>query len=130
VLVVLLGLYNISHSYGIVAGKLSSHTDSSSVPSSVPAVQQVETINMVYAKGGLKPAVLNLEVGKSYEIVIDVQTTIYGCMSTIFLRGLDENMQSIEEGKQITFRVVPSRTGTYEFLCAMGLPHNAKVLVK
>jgi hypothetical protein len=85
---------------------------------------------MTYTTSGLQPETVQLTAGKQYEIVIDVQTTVYGCMSTIYLEGLSDDIQSIRKGNQISFSVRPTKVGTYDFLCAMGIPHGAKVIVK
>ncbi|MDR2416216.1 MAG: cupredoxin domain-containing protein [Candidatus Peribacteria bacterium] len=124
VLVMLLGLYNIANAYGVIAlGSGTSNQPSSSVATS-------EVINLTYSSVGLTPALVELEVGKSYSLNIAVETTVYGCMSTIYLAGLNNDIQTLTKGKLITFDVSPIRAGTYEFLCAMGLPHSAKVVVK
>ncbi|MDR0860715.1 MAG: sulfite exporter TauE/SafE family protein [Candidatus Peribacteria bacterium] len=124
VLVLLLGVYNIANSYGVVRANLRGGSE-------FIAGENREKILMTYtAKDFLQPHEIELTLGKEYEIVIDAQTTLYGCMSTIFISGLDNNIQSVEKGKQITFHVKPKKSGEYDFLCAMGLPHNAKVVVK
>ncbi|MDR2541520.1 MAG: sulfite exporter TauE/SafE family protein [Candidatus Peribacteria bacterium] len=124
ILVLLLGVYNIANSYGVVRANLGGGSD-------FVSDKQVEKILMTYtAKDFLQPNRVELEVGKEYEIVIDAQTTLYGCMSTIFISGLDDKVQSVEKGKQIVFHVKPKKAGNYEFLCAMGLPHNGKIVVK
>jgi heme/copper-type cytochrome/quinol oxidase subunit 2 len=125
VLVILLGLYNIANSYGVVWSGLRGST-----AVETNGTLQAEKIQMTYTTNGLQPTNLELEMGKSYEILIDVQTTVYGCMSTIFISGLDKKVQSLQKGTQIAFHVQPTKAGTYEFLCAMGVPHGASVIVK
>lgn len=124
-LVILLGLYNIANSYGVIAfgiGKSSQLSSSSATSHKI--------INLKYTTSGLVPARVELEVGKSYTLKISVETTVYGCMSTIYLAGLDDNIQSLQKGNLVTFDVSPTKAGTYEFLCAMGVPHDGKVVVK
>jgi len=129
VLVILLGLYNISNSYNIVATRL--NTTNQQDTSTLQNNQQVgEVINMTYTDKWLNPSVINLEVGKSYTIIIDVQTSVYGCMSTIYIPWLDENIQSIKNWSQIKFSVNPTTPWTYEFDCAMWLSHQAKIIVQ
>ncbi|MDR0369384.1 MAG: hypothetical protein LBH96_02350 [Candidatus Peribacteria bacterium] len=71
-----------------------------------------------------------MELGKHYTILIDVQTTVYGCMSTIYLPGLDTTMQSLTAGTTVTFNVDANKAGTYEFNCAMGVSHGPKIIIK
>jgi hypothetical protein len=73
---------------------------------------------------------LHLTAGKKYTIVIDVQTTVYGCMSTIYLPWLDSTMQSLEVGKSVTFTVNALKPWTYTFDCAMGVSHGANVIIE
>ena len=126
VLVILLGLYNIANSYSVVATRFHSWETNTSVNSN----QSTQIINMTYTDSGLTPSVVNLQIDKTYTIVIDVETTIYGCMSTIYIPGLDENIQSIKKWNQITFVVHAATAWEYEFDSAMWLSHNAKIVVK
>ena len=126
VLVILLGLYNIANSYSVVATRFHSWETNTSVNSN----QSTQIINMTYTDSGLTPSVVNLQIDKTYTIVIDIETNIYGCMSTIYIPGLDENIQSIKKWNQITFVVHAATAWEYEFDCAMWLSHNAKIVVK
>jgi len=126
ILVILLWAYNISTSYDVVATRL----DTNSIQDISPNTTAHEVVNMTYTDSWLSPSTINLEVGKVYEIVIDAQTTVYGCMSTIYIPGLDENIQSIKKWNQITFVVHAATAWEYEFDCAMWLSHNAKIVVK
>jgi hypothetical protein len=125
VLVILLGLYNVSNSYNVVKTKFVWWN-----VQQIDAQLSDETIQMTYTEQGLTPSTINLQVGKTYSIVIDAQTTVYGCMSTIYLPGLDDNIQSIKKWNKITFVVKPTKSWTYEFDCAMWLSHQAKVIVE
>jgi sulfite exporter TauE/SafE len=123
VLVILLGLYNIANSYGVITFG----SGNSGQPS---AAVSREVIDLVYTTSGLQPSVVELEVEKDYTLKIAVETTVYGCMSTIYLAGLNTNMQTLSKGNLITFDVSPTKAGTYEFRCAMGIPHGTNVVVK
>lgn len=96
----------------------------------IPTDSKLEVINMDYNESGLTPSVVNVEIGKSYTIVINANTDVYGCMSTIDIPWLDENTQIIRKWKTITFNIKPSTSWEYPFLCAMWVPHNAKIIVK
>jgi hypothetical protein len=123
VLVILLGLYNIANSYGVVRGAKGNISQLSN------AVNR-EIINLTYTTKGLQPSVVELEVGKDYTLKIAVETTVYGCMSTIYVAGLNTDIQTLSKGNLIVFDVSPTKAGTYEFRCAMGIPHEGKVVVK
>jgi plastocyanin domain-containing protein len=85
---------------------------------------------MTYTSNGLEPATLNLQTGKKYKIIIDSQVDVGGCMSTILLPGLDNTTQFVRKGNQITFEFTAKKTGTFGFTCAMGVSHNAQVIIQ
>lgn len=95
-----------------------------------PTDSKSEVINMDYNDSGLTPSVVNVQIGKSYTIVMNANTDVYGCMSTIDIPWLDENTQTIRKWKTITFNIKPTMAGEYQFLCAMWISHNAKIVVK
>ena len=100
---------------------------------SQPTVQadpQTQMIPMDYNESGLTPATINVDAGKTYTISIKVNKDVVGCMHTISIPGLDENIQNVNKGSTLTFNIKPTSAGTYEFKCAMGLSHGAKIIVK
>ncbi len=130
VLVILFWIYNLSNGYNIVKTKFYTPTISTQQHTDVQN-KNVETINMTYSDTWLRPYLLNLELGKTYQIIIDIQTDVYGCMTTIYIAGLDENYQEIKRGTNILFNFTATRAWTYEFVCAsMGMSHGAKIVIK
>jgi hypothetical protein len=87
-------------------------------------------IQMVYTKYWLTPNIIKLKSWQDYEINISVQETIYWCMSTIFLQGLDEKVQMLEKWNMVKFQIKSPKKWTYEFLCAMWVGHKAKIVVE
>jgi hypothetical protein len=85
-------LFNISNAYGVLKNKLPSVA-----PQTIVQDQNVNTINMVYGENGLQPTVLNLSLGKRYKIVVDVQVSIYSCLNTMYIPGLDENYKELKK---------------------------------
>lgn len=122
VLVILLWIYNISNVWWNVQWLLSNNEISEG--------QTIETINMKYTNKWLQPASVTVELWKTYHIVIDSQTTVYGCMSTITLPWLDNSIKEIKKWDQIVFEFTPTKRWTFGFNCAMGVPHNAEIIVK
>ena len=105
--------------------EVKSSDDTAVVPST-----DAQTINMTYDESGLSPAAVTVEKGKSYTIVIKVNVDVFGCMGTIKLPGLDDTLKEVKKGTTISFHIQPTTIGNYEFQCAMGLSHNAKIVVK
>ncbi|MDD2487221.1 MAG: sulfite exporter TauE/SafE family protein [Candidatus Gracilibacteria bacterium] len=84
---------------------------------------ETKTINLTYTSAGLSGNI-DVKKGGSYKIIIDVKDTISGCMSTILIPGLDENIQSLNAGNQIIFNINPKEAGRFPITCAMGVPHG------
>jgi len=52
-----------------------------------------------------------------------------GCMSTIMVPGLYNTPIYLQQGKTIVMEFTPTKPGTYEITCAMGVPRG-KIIVK
>lgn len=133
ILVIILGAYNISNSYEVIRNNLfgsSQECDSTVQVCEINENETAETIQMTYTEDWLSPAELRLKVWKRYKILIDVQTTVYGCMNTIYIPWLDKNMQTLKAGTTVEFDISAKKAGVYEFVCAMGLSHRAKITVE
>ena len=126
-IVLLLWVYNISTAYDVVATKW--HSFLWNTQNAIAPVSS-ETLIMTYTDDGISPTSLRVKAWRTYTIVIDVKTNVYGCMSTIFLNKLDENISTIKKWQKITFTITPTKTGEYKFLCAMWLYHGASVFVE
>lgn len=95
-----------------------------------PTNSEAKVIAMTYNESWLEPWVINVQAGKSYTIIIKVNTDIYGCMSTISIPWLDNNIQNITKWSMITFNIQPTTPWEYEFECAMWVSHQAKIIVQ
>lgn len=89
-----------------------------------------ETVDLTYDSYGLSNRNVVLEKGKNYVIRISVKDTIRGCMHTILIPELDENIQGLTAGSTVTFRVKAEKAGTYPIVCAMNVPHDANIVIK
>lgn len=126
VLVILFWLFNISNAYGVLKNKLPSVA-----PQTIVQDQNVNTINMVYGENGLQPTVLNLSLGKRYKIVVDVQVSIYSCLNTMYIPGLDENYKELKKWEKVEYSFDAVKAGEYPFLCAtMGMSQGAKIIIE
>jgi len=126
VLVILFWLFNISNAYGVLKNKLPSTT-----PQTIIQNQSVTTINMVYGDNGLQPTVLNLSLGKKYKIIVDVQVSIYSCLNTMYIPGLDENYKELKKWEKVEYTFDAVKAGEYPFLCAtMGMSQWSKIIIE
>ncbi len=126
VLVILFWIFNVSNAYGVLKNKL---------PSTVPQVtitdQNITTINMVYGEKWLQPTVLNLSLWKKYRIIVDVQVSIYSCLNTMYIPGLDENYKELKKWEKVEYTFDTVKAGEYPFVCAtMGMSQGSKIIIK
>ena len=134
VLVLLLWIYNISNAYNIVKMQFWNSWTATPITNTqtgaITTNNTEEVIHMTYSANGLEPGTLTLQSGKKYKIIIDSQIDVGWCMSTILLPGLDNTTQFVRKGNTITFEFTANKTGEFGFVCAMGLSHNAKVVIQ
>ena len=126
VLVILFWIFNVSNAYGVLKNKL---------PSTVPQVtitdQNITTINMVYGEKWLQPTVLNLSLWKKYRIIVDVQVSIYSCLNTMYIPGLDEDYKELKKWEKVEYTFDTVKAGEYPFVCAtMGMSQGSKIIIK
>ncbi len=83
---------------------------------------KIQTIHLTYTSVWLSS---NISIKKwtQYKIIIDVKDTISGCMGTIYIPWLDENIQKLEAGTEVIFNITPTTIWQFPFTCAMGVPH-------
>lgn len=51
-------------------------------------------------------------------------------MSTLLLPGLDSHISMVRKNEDIILQFTAKKKGSYEFVCAMGLSHNAKIIIE
>lgn len=91
-----------------------------------PAVQEVR---VTYTNDyDLTPENIKVKVGQPVHMVIDVQDTAHGCMSTLYIPGIFENIQRLVAGQNLTLDFTPKNKGTYLIACAMNVPHGRLIV--
>jgi sulfite exporter TauE/SafE/copper chaperone CopZ len=95
----------------------------------VASEEKAKTVKLTYSAFGLTPSEINIKKGEKVRLEIEVKENQYGCMSTILLSGLFDKAQTLTKGKTLVMEFIPEKTGVYQFVCAMGVPHNAQVVV-
>jgi hypothetical protein len=129
-IVFMLGLYTVYNALPLLHGWMMQWWSTQKTTQDNPWTVPTEKISLRYTEQWLVPNVVNLEKWKNYEITITPETTVYGCMSTITIPWLDNSIKPIATGTPITFTVSAEKSGTYDFLCAMGISHWAKIVVQ
>lgn len=92
-------------------------------------VSGAKVVRVKYTNFGLSPSEITVKKGERTRIEIEVLVNEYGCMSTILLQDLYEKPQTLTKGKTLVMEFTPKNTGSYQFVCAMDVPHNGLVVV-
>lgn len=64
------------------------------------------------------------KVGESTNLEIEVKDDGYGCMSTVTIPGLSDQVELLEKGKTMIINFTPTIKGDYLITCAMGVPRG------
>jgi len=74
--------------------------------------------------GDLQPNSFTVKAGKPVHFEILAKEDGAGCMGTIQIQNLYQNVQRFEAGKTITMNFTPQTPGSYLITCAMNVPHG------
>lgn len=85
-----------------------------------PAVQIIK--GAIVDQVGLVPANYSVKVGQPVRFEISSNVDVDGCMSTIMIYDLYDKPSLIKAGKTIVMEFTPTKSGTYDISCAMGVP--------
>jgi sulfite exporter TauE/SafE/copper chaperone CopZ/plastocyanin len=88
-----------------------------------------QIIKASYTNLGLSPYQITVKKGEKVRLEIEVLVSEYGCMNTILLPELFEKPQTLTKGKTLVMEFTPTKTGVYQFVCAMGVPHKGEINV-
>jgi len=47
-----------------------------------------------------------------------------GCMGTIVIPGLNNEIEYLKKGENLSIEFTPTKTGMYDITCAMGVPRG------
>jgi len=97
-----------------------------------PAVQanDVQVIKATYTvSGDIQPNSFTVKAGKPVRFEVLAKEDGAGCMGTIQIQDLYENIQQFKQGETVVMEFTPKNAGSYLIACAMNVPHGTlKVL--
>lgn len=94
--------------------------------------KDVQVIKTTYfsEERDIDPNEFTVKMGKPVRFEIDVKTRGYGCMSSITLPGLSNQIYNLnKEGEKVVFEFTPKKKGNYEITCGMGVPRGTITVV-
>lgn len=104
----------------VVLQKLCPTTDTAAVES-----KDVQVIKATYtASGDVQLNSFAVKAGKPAHFKVYVKGDGLGCIGTIQIQELYENIQQFKEGKIVVMEFIPQTPGNYLIACAMNVPHG------
>ena len=86
---------------------------------------EVQVIQAAYTrKADLSPNQFTVRANQPVRFEIDAKDNGSGCMGSITVPGLTEDVQNFRRGQKITFEFTPKKAGSYPITCAMGVPRG------
>lgn len=118
----------------IASSSIQERTKTRTVQQKQKKVENFKNFRVIKANyshfGGILPNPIVVKKGENIRLEIDVKESEYGCMSTVLLPGLSNRAQTLTAGRILTMDFTPTKTGNYNFICAMGIPHRGRVYVE
>lgn len=98
-------------------------------PSAAADVQAPQVFKLTYdTTNDIQPNTFRVKVGQPVRLEINAKEDGQGCMSTITIPGLYNQVQALRQGP-MTIEFTPTIVGSYDITCAMGVPRG-KVIVE
>jgi sulfite exporter TauE/SafE/copper chaperone CopZ len=104
---------------------LETKTGSAATVSNEQVIRSTYTLN-----DDLVPNSFTVKKGQKVKFIVDVKEDGQGCMSTIVIPGLYDQIYRLVAGQSIVMEFTPDKIGDYPITCAMGIPRGQiKVVV-
>ncbi|MGC8773756.1 MAG: sulfite exporter TauE/SafE family protein [Chlorobaculum sp.] len=117
-LVIFFTIYNLNSQFGI-AGKLASGGNQAPPATTSGAARIIRTSS---SGGTLATSRFELKQGEKVRFIIDARDNGAGCMNAIMVPGLWNRAEYLVKGKPLVLEFTPSKPGSYQITCAMGMP--------
>lgn len=95
-------------------------------PTTIPKIShsdEVQVIKGVYEEEGFSPYRFKVKAGIPVRLEVLAKIDGFGCMGSIMIPDLSEDIQGFKAGQTNIFEVTPPTPGEYLVTCAMGIPH-------
>ncbi|MDD5726602.1 MAG: sulfite exporter TauE/SafE family protein [Patescibacteria group bacterium] len=97
-------------------------------PSAAPDVQTPQIFKLTYdTTNDIQPNTFRVKVGQLVRLEIDAKENGSGCMSTITIPGLYNQVQALRQGP-MTIEFTATTKGSYDITCAMGVPRGQVIV--
>ncbi|MCX6779702.1 MAG: sulfite exporter TauE/SafE family protein [Candidatus Magasanikbacteria bacterium] len=94
-------------------------------PSSSNVQDKIQVLKSVYTyEKDMVPNIFTVKKGQRVRLEIDVRDNGQGCMSTVVIPGLYDQVYQLTAGQKIVMEFTPTAIGDYPITCAMGVPRG------
>jgi sulfite exporter TauE/SafE/copper chaperone CopZ len=129
--VILLSIFNVSNGLNLTGWKsslgLPVSAQSKQEKANVLGATQGETqvLKATYSpQEGVLPENFTVKVGQPVRVEVLAKENGSGCMGSFAIPGLTKNVAGFKKGQTVVMEFTPTKTGTYQMTCAMGIPHG------
>jgi sulfite exporter TauE/SafE/copper chaperone CopZ len=90
--------------------------------------QDIQVFKLTYdTNNDIQPNTFRVKVGQKVRLEIDAKENGSGCMSTITIPGLYDQIQQLRQGP-MTIEFTATSKGSYDITCAMGVPRGQVIV--
>lgn len=91
--------------------------------------QEVQVLQATYTQDkDVQPNQFSVKAGQPVRLEIDAKDSGYGCMGSMTIPGLTSKVEVFQAGQTMIFEFTPSKPGTYQMTCAMGVARGSIIV--
>lgn len=130
--VIALSVFNVSNGLNLTGWKsslglpVSAQTQTKADSKVLGAAQgEDQVLKGTYSpEEGVVPRSFTAKVGQPVRVEIYAKENGAGCMGSFALPGLTKKVAAFKKGQTVVMEFTPTKVGTYQMTCAMGIPHG------
>lgn len=131
VVVIALAVFNISNGMtlgGFKPGKVLSATSPTAQTAIVSG--DIQLIKTTYTSANdIVPNQFTVKVNQPVRMEIEVKDDGFGCMGSMVVPAFDTPIKMLKKGETIVYEFTPTKTGTFDIACAMGVPRGTITVI-
>jgi len=133
ILILFFVVYNLNVQFGLSRYLTDNASSTTTTQTATVATSNgdEQVIKTVYtSENDIVPSSFEVKKGTPVRFEVDVQDNGSGCMSTIMVPGLYDDPQYLSAGETLIMEFTPTKTGTYQITCAMGVPRGTIIVTE
>jgi sulfite exporter TauE/SafE/copper chaperone CopZ len=130
VLIIFFAIYNLNFQFDFTRTLSENTATSASIPpAATDTKSDVQVIKTVFTTAAdIVPNTFKVKSGKPVRFEVEVKENGFGCMSTIMIPGLWDKTLTLKKDKTLIMEFTPSKAGSYQITCAMGVPRGTLIV--